>query len=237
MWSFFRKCCLSFKQDEDDEEPRCSICLTVGDFESRCDCKWQLLCADCTAVQKTSANPCILCHELLTPISKEDEQMIYCMKMLAGIAAYICYIDDRAYGNNIVGLCGADFDQIRALLMCADMDDINDARERLQRRKERRISTNTLMDYLQTMQNNIGFKQGFLTEFRKRIPSKKRPRQGDDASLNCWVINNKVRCILYALPSRNIVYTRLAVHNDVVQCQLFIGRHMPEQTGGELSIE
>ena len=238
MLTFFRNCCLSVnsKDNWQYEQSRCSICFTPGDFESRCDCKWQLLCDECTIVQKKVANPCILCHELLTPNSVEDQQMVFSMKVLAEIAAYICYLDDKAHGNNIVALRGADFDQIRALLICADIDDIYDARDRLYDRKEGRASVETLMEYLYTMEDNNGFKQGFLTHYRSRIPSKKRQRQEDEASLNCWVVKNKVKCNVYALPPRNIVYTHLNIHDGKIQCRLSIGRHIPEQTGSELSI-
>ena len=222
MFSFICKC---FGYDPEIKESlKCTFCYSTTNPISRCGCQWQLLCDNCAVVQKQICNPCILCHQLMIPVLEEDENMICGMNILAEIAKTLCFLDDRQHGNNLVALQKADFDQIRALLVCADFYDIRDIYDAI-RNKRADINIDYVMDLLHTMDKNNGFKENFLHNFRSIIPSKKRPREEQLVSLNCWVFKNKVQCVVSILPPKNIVRVHLSIHGNRASCHLTLNRH------------
>ena len=228
MIGCIRKCCGCDLEETTEpivESPKCTFCYSTTNPISRCGCQWQLLCDDCAVVQKQICNPCILCHELMIPVLEEDENMVYGMQILAEIAKKLCFLDDREHGNNLVALQKADFDQIRALLVCADYDDIY-AIFRALRKKETEINIDYVMNLLHVMEENNGFKEGCIYHFRSIIPHKKRHREEQIVSLNCWVFKNKVQCVVSTLPPKNIVRVHLSTHATRITCGLTLDRHV-----------
>lgn len=230
MIGLIRRCCW---QDEPEkcsiepivESPKCTFCYSTTNPISRCDCQWQILCDECAIVQKQICNPCIRCYQLMRPVLEEDENMVSGMKILAEMAKKLCFFDDKQHGNNLVALQKADFDQIRALLICADPDDIYDIFCAV-RQKGTQINMDYVMDLLHTMEENNGFKEGCIGHFRNIIPHKKRPRSEQLISLNCWVFKNKVQCVVSMLPPNNIVRVNLSTHGNRISCDLTLDRRI-----------
>lgn len=117
------------------------------------------------------------------------------MKILVEIAVKLCYNDDRQHGNKVASLRRVDYDQIRAILMCADPDDVYDA-YCANGSKDKNTDVDHVFHLLHTMDRNTGFQQVLLQTFQRRLPPK-REREADRVALHCWVFKKKVRCVLY----------------------------------------
>ncbi len=209
----------------DKEEPlKCAFCFTETNIECRCGCEWQVLCTNCSNRQKEICNPCIRCDTLMSPVTGEDEIMYFGMILLSKITARICYLDDSHNGNNLISFRKADFDQIRAILLCTHEDDIYDA-FRMYCPTDEIINIDYIMNLLYHQELNNGFTEGLVRHFRNRIPYKKRQRNSHDVSLNCWVFKNKIRCVVSILPPRNVVYMCLSISpNGYIKCNLDLCR-------------
>ena len=194
--------------------------VNTNTLTNRCACQWLLICDECAPQFKAQSNPCVNCKTLIDPVTKEDVKLLDDIGILAYIASELCYLDDTYHSNNVPNFNVCDSFQLWAVLQCAERSDIRD----IIKNKDEAAHIFDLIDTLPYI-DNTGLQNAFLDHFRNLIPNKKRPRNEDDATLNCWVRKGRVKCICYALPPRNVVRLALATDsNGIVRCSLSMFR-------------